>query len=72
MLSSLQGKDIINLIDGRKIGSIIDVYIDKDGKIEEMSIQKKKFWFFSSGVVNIKWNEIDKIGKDVILVSVKS
>ena len=72
MLSSLQDKDIINLNDGRKIGSIIDVYINEDGFIEEMNVQKKRFLFFSSSIVNIKWNEIDKIGKDVILVNVKS
>ena len=72
MLSNLQDKDIINLIDGRKIGSIIDVNINNDGKIEEMAVQKKRFLFFSSNIVNIKWYEIDKIGKDVILVNVKS
>ncbi len=72
LLSNLQDKDIINLIDGRKIGSIIDVYIGENGNIEEMSVQKKRFLFFSSNVVSIKWDEIDKIGKDVILVNVKS
>ena len=72
MLSNLQDKDIINLIDGRKIGSIIDININENGSIEEMIVQKKRFLFFSSNIVNIKWNEIDKIGKDVILVNVKS
>ena len=72
MLSSLQDKDIINLVDGRKIGSIIDVYISADGSIEEMAVQKRRFLFFSSSTVNIKWQQIDKIGKDVILVNVKS
>lgn len=72
MLSNLQNKDIINLVDGRKIGSIVDVYIGENGHIEEMSIQKKRFLFFSSSIVNIKWEQIDKIGKDVILVNVNS
>lgn len=72
MLSDLQSKDMINLIDGRRIGSIIDVHIDNNGNIEELIIQRRKFLFFSSGTINIKWQQIDKIGKDVILVNVKS
>ncbi len=70
MLSDLQAKDIINLIDGKRIGTIIDVSISEDGKIDELSVQRKKFLFFSAGVINIKWNQIDKIGKDVILVNI--
>ena len=72
MLSDMQSKDIINLVDGRKIGSIIDVQIDEHGDIEELLIQKKKFIFFQAGVVNLKWEQIDKIGKDVILVNISS
>ena len=71
LLSDLQSKDVINLVDGKKIGSIIDVSIDKAGKIIEFSVQKKRFIFFSSGVTFIRWGQIDKIGKDVILVNVK-
>ena len=70
MLSDLQSKDIINLIDGKRIGTISDVSISEDGKIDELSVQRKKFLFFSAGVINIKWNQIDKIGKDVILVNI--
>ena len=70
MLSDLQSKDLINLIDGKRIGTIIDVSISEDGKIDELSVQRKKFLFFSAGVINIKWNQIDKIGKDVILVNI--
>lgn len=72
MLSSLQNKDIINLVDGRKIGSIIDVNVNENGHIEEIAVQKKRFLFFSSGIINIKWKQIDKIGKDVILINVNS
>ena len=71
LLSDLQSKDVINLIDGKKIGSIIDVNIDKSGKIVEFSVQRKRFLFFSSATVFVRWEQIDKIGKDVILVNVK-
>lgn len=72
MLSDLQTKDVVNIIDGKKLGSIIDVQIDREGRIVELSIQKKRLLFFSSPSGVIKWSQIDKIGKDVILVSVKS
>lgn len=72
MLSDLQGKDIIDVVGGRKIGNIIDIKIGNDGAIEELSIQRKRFLIFSGAVVKIKWKQIDKIGKDVILVNVST
>lgn len=72
MLSSLQTKDVVNVFDGKKLGSIIDVTLDRTGKIVEISIQRKRLLFFSSSSSVIKWSQIDKIGKDVILVNVNS
>lgn len=72
LLSSLQDKDIINVIDGRKIGMIIDADIDKNGKIMEFLVQRKRFFFFSTTTYKVRFNQIDKIGKDVILVNVSS
>ena len=72
MLSDLQSKDIINLVDGKRIGSIIDIKIGDKGEIAELSVQKKRFLFFSGGVITLKWTQIDKIGKDVILVNIVS
>ncbi len=70
LLSDLQGKDIIDINTGQKVGQIIDVLINKDGQIEELSVQKRKLWFFNSSVTAVKWTQIDKIGKDVILVNI--
>jgi len=70
LLSDLQGKDIIDVATGQKIGLIIDVLVNKDGSIEELSVQRRKFLFFSSSVTSVKWTQIDKIGKDVILVNI--
>lgn len=70
LLSSLQSKDIINLTDGKVIGTIVDVLVGDDGRINEFTVQKRKFLFFSSKPVSIKWENIDKIGKDVILVNI--
>ncbi len=72
LLSNLQSKDIINMVDGKRVGTIIDINIDEAGHISEVIVQKRRFIFFSGGTVGVKWSEIDKIGKDVILISVKS
>lgn len=72
-LSDLQDKDIINVQDGSKIGNIIDVFIEKDGSMRALIIQKNKLFsrvFSSKEEIEIKWEQIKKIGEDVILVSV--
>ena len=72
-LSDLQGKDIVNVNDGTKIGSIIDVIIDNNGSIVSMIVHGNKFFsnlFSSKNDVEIKWEQIKKIGEDVILVNI--
>ena len=71
-LSDLQSKDIIALEDGKKIGNIIDVAIDDKGNMIALIVQKSKFLnniFSSQSEVEIKWNQVKKIGEDVILVN---
>ena len=42
-LSDLQNKDVVNMLDGRNIGNIIDVKIDEvSGKIESFVIEPSK------------------------------
>lgn len=70
-LSELQNKDIVNIIDGRKIGNIIDINIDMNGKMEGLVVEKSKFlvsMFSNKDEIEVKWEQIDKIGEDVILV----
>lgn len=72
-ISELQSKNIINLVDGKKMGNIIDVNIDEIGKIIEIIVEKPKFNFLN--IINnkefiIKWEQIDKIGEEVIFVRV--
>ena len=73
-LSDLQTKTIVNVADGKNIGSIIDANIDSSGNIESLVIQaSKKILSFSSkdDDMIVMWKEINKIGDDVILVDVK-
>lgn len=68
-LSELQSKDIVT-VDGKLIGNIIDVVIE-DGVIKSLIIEKSKFiisMFSSKDEQEIKWQQIKKIGEDVILV----
>lgn len=70
-LSELQNKDIVNINNGSKIGRIIDVLINQEGTMEALIIQKNKIIniFSNNSEIEIKWNQIKKIGDDVILVN---
>ena len=73
-LSELQAKDIVNITDGRKIGKIIDVTVT-DGKIYNLIIEPKRFFlniFKRGDEVSIKWESIEKIGEDVILIKLNN
>lgn len=71
-LSDLQDKDVVNMSDGKKIGNIIDVNIDLNGNMLEILVEHYHFLssLFTGKVLEIKWNQIQKIGKDVILVNI--
>lgn len=73
-LSDLQNKYIVNINDGKNIGNIIDVKIDEEkGKIYSLVIEpNKNFFSFNRGKIDteIKWESIEKIGEDVILVNI--
>jgi len=73
-LSDLQSKTIINLIDGKNIGSIIDASVDENGNIIDLLVEKKRFFwsiFSSKKAISVKWKNIEKIGEDVILVNIE-
>ena len=70
-ISDLQDKTIINIKDGKNIGKISDLEIDKNGLIINFYVLPKRFLFsfFSSNKENtFTINDIKKIGEDVILV----
>ena len=71
-LSDLQNKDIVNTMDGRNVGNIIDVKIDQiSGAIVPLVVEpnKKMLSFMNRGVEEeISWKNIERIGEDVILV----
>ena len=71
-LSDLQDKDVVDIITGEKLGNIIDAEISKtDGKVIKLYIYEKKgiFKSITRDENVISWNNIKKIGSDVILVN---
>lgn len=70
-LSDLQDKDIVNIKDGKKIGSIIDVNIDEKGIMKSLVVEESKFKLFNTkSETEVSWLQIEKIGEDVILVKI--
>lgn len=70
-LSDMQKKDIVFLKDGKKLGKIIDAEIEVNtGLLKNLLIEKRsiKSLFTSEGDMLINFNQIKKIGEDVILV----
>ena len=69
-ISELQNKDIINIKDGKNVGRIIDLDITIDGKINYIIAEPSKFFKFNTfnKETKITFNQIVRIGKDVILV----
>ncbi len=72
--SDLEAREVINIVDGRRLGSIIDVEFSlEDGRITAIVVpgSPKILGLFGRGdEVVIPWDKIKKIGADVILVEV--
>lgn len=71
-LSELQSKNIVNINDGKNVGTIIDASIGNDGVIDTLVIETNKNLFSLSreSDIEVKWKDITKIGQDVILVKI--
>ena len=73
-LSELQNKDVINITDCKKVGNIIDIAIENNGRMTSLIVEKSKFFvsmFSNKNELEFKWELIEKIGEDVILVTIK-
>ena len=69
-LSDLQSKKVIDILSGTNVGSIIDVDVSDDGQINSLIIDNGKGFFSlnKESDFRIMWQQITKIGEDVILV----
>ena len=71
-ISDLRSKDIINTQDGKKLGAIKDIELDlSEGRIQAIILPGPgKFLrlFGRSDDIIVPWEQIKKIGRDVVLV----
>ena len=71
-VSELQRKDIVNINDGKIVGRIIDIEIDENtGNLINLIIDRTKYiksLFSADEGAKITFEQIKKIGSDVILV----
>ncbi len=72
--SDLATRDVVNTVDGRRLGNIVDVELDlANGKIVAVIVpgQPKMLGVFGrSDDYVVPWENIRKIGEDVILVEI--
>ena len=71
-LSELQLKEIINISNGKRIGIIVDVIVSTNGNIEKLVLEEKKGRKFSKEEYEIAWNQIIKVGDDIILIDTRN
>ena len=69
-LSDIQDKDVVDLKSGIKVGNIIDIKINEQGYVTSLILERKRFskLFSSNDEIDIPFNNINKIGEDVILI----
>ena len=67
----LRSKDVINIVDGKRLGHILDLRISVAGKVLGIIVPGNKKLFKSGSAADniyVRWNNIVKIGEDAILV----
>lgn len=73
--SELRKKEVINIVDGKSLGLIYDIEIDVEkGVISSIVVPGggRFFSFFGRGEdLIITWDQVVKIGIDVILVEIR-
>ena len=71
-LSELQLKEIINISNGKRIGIIVDVIVSTNGNIEKLILEEKRGRKFTKEEYEVSWNQIIKVGDDIILIDTRN
>lgn len=69
-INAMRSMELIDINTGRKLGFIKDIKIDcSENKIVSILLHREeKGWFSKSDDIEILWEDISKIGVDVILI----
>ena len=71
-LSELENKDVVNMINGKNVGHIVDIKINPStGNISSIILSPGKMQrglFGKTEFIELSWANIKKIGDDVILI----
>ena len=71
-LSELQKKEIIDINSGKRIGIIIDVVVSQEGTVKSLIVEERKIKRFAANEERtVNWQQIVKIGDDIILIDTK-
>ena len=73
-LSDLRQRDVINIVDGRRLGFIEDVEIDDDGQVTALIVPGAPRLFGLLGRdrdLVVPWDKVLRVGEDVILVELR-
>lgn len=73
-INNLRVMEVIDINTGAKVGFIKDIKIDCDDyKIEALLLPiQKNSWFGKQDMLEIPWDNVKKVGIDVILVDIDS
>lgn len=73
-ISDLRMREVVNILDGKKLGNIVDIELDLErGKVTAIIVpgRLRGFSIFAKREeIIISWEKIVKIGRDVILVEI--
>ena len=73
-ISDLRSREVVNVLDGKKLGNIIDIDLDMErGKVLSFVLPGRlRGWsiFSKREEIIVPWEKIVRIGRDVILVEV--
>ena len=67
--SEIRDTEVVNLCDGKRVGYVCDADIDPEcGRITRLAIPAKSGLFPGKSRIYIRWENIERIGEDIILV----
>lgn len=71
--TELRRKDVVNMVDGRRLGRIVDIVFNVKGQIIGLVTPgfRKLLFFKATDDIFVPWCDIKKIGDDVILVELR-